>query len=88
MGLFLFVAFFELIIQLLTHSFPTQCLQFFVKSGRLRFDLPGISVLLTPVFLQMFYKGRIERLAQNYARFGVLRIVFQRFLRAEAGNAS
>ena len=39
-----------------------------------------------PVFLQMFYKGRIERLAQNNARFGVLRIVFQRFLRAASGE--
>lgn len=52
----------------------------------MRFNLPGASVLLIPVFLQMFYKGRIERLAQNNARFGVLRIVFQRFLRAASGE--
>ncbi len=34
----------------------------------------------------MFHKGCVKRLSQNYARFGVLRIVFQRFLCAEAGK--
>ena len=34
----------------------------------------------------MFHKGCVKRLPQNYARFGMLRIVLQRFRRAEAGK--